>query len=278
VDQSNLPRIIYTRIASGFDLRYTWLAQQEWRRTTIDTGAGDNYCGMEFDNNGDLHVSYLSNGNDYEDLNLKYGFLVNNVWHTEVVDTAGDTGMGTSIAFDLSGHPHISYSGNGKIYHAYKEDEWEIEVVDSLNPYSGGWTQTSIAIDSRNVINIVYAIRDSNIIRHAVKEGSGISYGDFEKKKENSNCILYQCYPNPSNPSTTMKIELRNASEIDLRIYNLRGQLIKNVYRGYLISGYHYFTWDGTDNRMAAVGSGTYFYVLSTDDGMLLSRKVILLH
>jgi hypothetical protein len=68
---------------------------------------------------------------------------------------------------------------------------------------------------------------------------------------------LLQNYPNPFNPSTTIPFTLQKSGIVDLDIYDLKGALIKSVYRGWLQAGYH--TFDFNAERIA---SGIYFYQL----------------
>jgi len=66
-------------------------------------------------------------------------------------------------------------------------------------------------------------------------------------------------YPNPFNACTTIEFEIHQNSYIDIDIYNLQGQLVKNLKSGYLQTGIHRVTWDGTNLNAMKVGSGLYF-------------------
>jgi hypothetical protein len=82
-------------------------------------------------------------------------------------------------------------------------------------------------------------------------------------------------YPNPFNPETTIAFETPEASHTSLRIYNLRGQQIKNLFEGKIDRGRHQMVWDGTNDLGTKVTSGIYFYVLKA--GMIsVSRKMAL--
>ncbi|MDY6916164.1 MAG: FlgD immunoglobulin-like domain containing protein [Candidatus Cloacimonadota bacterium] len=81
-------------------------------------------------------------------------------------------------------------------------------------------------------------------------------------------------YPNPFNPQTSITFNLPNkTTEAELKIYNTRGQLVKN-YK--IESGQNILTWQGKDNSGNKVASGTYFYALQFD-GNILIRKMMLL-
>ncbi|MFH2049002.1 MAG: T9SS type A sorting domain-containing protein, partial [bacterium] len=87
---------------------------------------------------------------------------------------------------------------------------------------------------------------------------------------------LYQNYPNPFNPTTTIKFDLPNSGEVELSVFNVLGQKVKQIFQGVLIKGEHTLEWDGTDYNGTPTASGTYFYRLRTDQ-QNLTKKMILL-
>lgn len=87
---------------------------------------------------------------------------------------------------------------------------------------------------------------------------------------------LLQNYPNPFNPSTTIAFELPQTSSIKLRIFNLKGQLVKTLYSGLLPAGAHQIIWNGLNNHHKPVASGMYLYRLETA-GKSQTKKMLLL-
>lgn len=71
-------------------------------------------------------------------------------------------------------------------------------------------------------------------------------------------------YPNPFNPGTSISFRLNSDTQIELGIYNLKGQLIDTLYNGVLNSGTHSYYWDATDASGRKIRSGIYLYRLST--------------
>jgi hypothetical protein len=71
---------------------------------------------------------------------------------------------------------------------------------------------------------------------------------------------LHQNYPNPFNPTTTIAFEIPEDAPVQLDIYNIRGQLVKEIRYETLPKGYHRLVWDGRDRNNRSVGSGVYFY------------------
>ena len=66
-------------------------------------------------------------------------------------------------------------------------------------------------------------------------------------------------YPNPFNPTTTIRFELPQDAPVNLCIYNLKGQRVKELVDTTLRIGQHQALWDGTDSRGIHVASGVYY-------------------
>lgn len=71
---------------------------------------------------------------------------------------------------------------------------------------------------------------------------------------------LYQAYPNPFNPTTTIRYGLPEPSYVTINIYDLRGQLVKRLVDDRRSAGFYSVTWDGTNIRNEQTATGVYFY------------------
>lgn len=83
-------------------------------------------------------------------------------------------------------------------------------------------------------------------------------------------------FPNPFNPSTTIEYYLPKSSLVQIRIYNLRGQMVKELVHDVQNPGTNRVIWNGMDNKGKKVASGVYLYELQTHQAHLV-RKMILL-
>jgi len=81
-------------------------------------------------------------------------------------------------------------------------------------------------------------------------------------------------YPNPFSQSAEISFDLRKTGSAKLKIYNLKGQLVRTLTTETLTKGTHKLTWDGTDNSGSKVGIGIYFARLEAD-GNTLTHKVV---
>ena len=77
---------------------------------------------------------------------------------------------------------------------------------------------------------------------------------------------LQQNYPNPFNPETTIRFSLPKDNQVELTIYNVLGQKIRNlIYQSYP-AGEHVVKWDGQDDSGNIVNSGIYIYKIKAGD------------
>ena len=82
--------------------------------------------------------------------------------------------------------------------------------------------------------------------------------------------------PNPFNPQTTIALYLKQAGGGDVRIYDLRGHLVTELYRGPMNAGENRYLWDGRDRGGRAVASGAYWVQARTPD-QVHTLKIMLL-
>jgi hypothetical protein len=84
-------------------------------------------------------------------------------------------------------------------------------------------------------------------------------------------------YPNPFNPSTTVRFDLPRAGSVELAIYDLRGRLVKLLVSGQSFeAGRHQLQWNGTDDTGASVASGVYILRLADGSAAQTQRMTLL--
>jgi len=88
--------------------------------------------------------------------------------------------------------------------------------------------------------------------------------------------MLRQNYPNPFNPETTISFDMPKAGNVNLGVYNTKGQLVKTLVNGNLGNGRQSYVWNGTDEQGQPVSSGLYFYRLSAN-GQVETKKMMLM-
>jgi hypothetical protein len=82
---------------------------------------------------------------------------------------------------------------------------------------------------------------------------------------------LHQNFPNPFNPTTSIAIDLVDAGNVSLKVYNLMGQEVGTLLTGNMTSGRHIVNFDATN-----LSSGLYLYRLSVN-GFVAEKKMLLM-
>ena len=86
---------------------------------------------------------------------------------------------------------------------------------------------------------------------------------------------LYENYPNPFNPTTTIKYELPEVSEVSLVIYNLQGKSVRTLVSASLPAGSYTVDWDGRNDKGMQMASGAYLLKMSA--GSFIQTKKLML-
>jgi hypothetical protein len=133
----------------------------------------------------------------------------------------------------------------------------------------------------RYAVRAVYAHGVSDTTRHVYVKIDEV-YDDDDYTSEEDEIIveagfkLYQNYPNPFNPSTTIRFSIPNSSHVDVRIYNIKGQLVKTLKNEFMEKGTHTVQWHGDTNNNQKVSSGIYFIRIQNEKNSAV-RKTLLL-
>ncbi len=94
---------------------------------------------------------------------------------------------------------------------------------------------------------------------------------------------LYQNHPNPFNPSTNIRFMVHGSPfmvhrpiQTTLKVYNVRGQLVRTLLDEEKTPGEYSVTWDGKNQQGREVSSGIYFYELRAKDQSEVKKMVLL--
>ena len=157
-----------------------------------------------------------------------------------VLQTCLDTTFASPILSVTSTDTSRSLGGfqNGQRYY------WRVQPTNYLG--SGPWSNIGSFLASPTSVD---------------EEGKPVEYA------------LLQNYPNPFNPTTTIGYSLKQASHVELKIYDALGRLIETLVDGFQDRGEHAVVWDGKNSAGGAVTSGVYFYRIQT--GEFTSTKVM---
>ena len=130
--------------------------------------------------------------------------------------------------------------------------------ISEYNPNLQVWDMASIIIKDNRSAYHVSLRKDHNSILE-------------------TNNIVTINYPNPFNPETTIEFNNPVQGQVDINIYNLKGQLVKNLLQDNLNQGVHKVIWHGRDSNDKQVASGVYFYKISSGNKQSVTKKIILM-
>ena len=87
---------------------------------------------------------------------------------------------------------------------------------------------------------------------------------------------LHPAYPNPFNPSTTLRYDLPEKTTVNIIIYDMLGRQVKTVVNTTQEAGFKSVIWDATNSQGKSVSAGVYFYQIQVG-GFVQTRKMVLL-
>ena len=134
-------------------------------------------------------------------------------------------------------------------------------------PFFGGSGDTTFSVEYTvfSVIDPTVTYTDTVIVNKSITDigDNGIAVPDRFN--------LFQNYPNPFNPTTNISFSLSERTSVKIEIININGQLVDIRNLGVVPAGNHDIEYDAS-----RLTSGVYFYRMTTDNGAI-SKKMVLL-
>jgi hypothetical protein len=103
---------------------------------------------------------------------------------------------------------------------------------------------------------------------NAEGEGPGIPEIPMETK-------LFSAFPNPFNPNTNLRYSMKEAGEVRIDVFNVKGQILKTFVKSHSLPGYYQVAWDGRDLNCRLAGTGVYFYRMSSGNYTSTKKMVL---
>jgi len=138
---------------------------------------------------------------------------------------------------------------NGEIYPNYisgGEEVYSVRLDDDFTDTGDFTLDLAVADRAGNVsetIQIPFYLDDVHLPKHFVLE---------------------QNYPNPFNPTTAIRFQTPLDEYVELKIFNVNGQLVKTLLSENMEAGYHTVKWDGRNTAGLPVSAGIYIYTVRT--------------
>lgn len=248
----------------------------------IDIGTSSTPFLIDIDNDSDLDlVIGAFNGRFYlyknvgDAFNFSFELVENYFTDLDVGDNSTPvlfdyTDNGKLELFSGSRHGDIfQYVNNGSV----DFPEWSLVTHKFLNQNFGGYSVPCfVDIDNDsdhdlmlgNVRGGLYFYRNLSLSNVKDEEIRPISYSIIES------------FPNPFNPNVNIVVKLESSGTTHLKIFNLLGEKVKDIYSGYLDAGNYLFGWDGTNDSYVSLPAGHYFILLVTDESKFTHKVTYL--
>ena len=230
------------------------------------------------------------------DSNKVYDGLTHNLKYTIPAEYNFNWGDAIEANNPYAVFPHIDFNSDGKrdlilaSYYINPNPDIKLIVFDLVNnvvlfefdpPEEDVDLLNCIDIDGDDELELVIETR-TGVFPDYIYKTYIFSTGITTSALENNNITsptkytLKQNFPNPFNPSTTIRYSLLGPENISIKIYDVSGQLVKEINKEHNQAGEFEVIWDGKNNFSQKVSSGTYFYQLSVGN-YNEAKKMILL-
>lgn len=176
------------------------------------------------------------------------------------------------ITFDLGNDCEEDLGYNSFYLEKSNNLIWNENSSITVNAEGNYWADSSASLIT-NVEDVSKNFDLNCFLNYDPNEGSipKISLINFK-----GNFKLAQNYPNPFNPTTKIEYFVPFESNVKIEIFNVLGQRVKTLTNSKLKAGSYAVTWNGTDNNSNLVGTGVYFYRI-TSENFSQTRKMLLI-
>ncbi len=171
-----------------------------------------------------------------------------------------------TVATNIRDKVHLTFAGLDKV-----PAEFEIWLIDEA-------LQLSQDLRKQNHFTLAAATsKHPKPLKLLVGRSDFISQSLTEVDIVPSTFELYQNFPNPFNPTTTIRYGLPREDRVTLSIYNLLGQEIVTLTKNELkAAGHHVAIWGGRDQNARAVPSGLYVYRLQIGTFVSIKKMALI--
>jgi len=87
---------------------------------------------------------------------------------------------------------------------------------------------------------------------------------------------LHQNFPNPFNPTTTLRYDLPEDAMTTIAVYDMMGRLVQTLVSGNKAAGYHSLKWDATNKYGSPVSAGVYIYSIQAGNHRDIKKMILL--
>lgn len=205
------------------------------------------------------------------------------------ISSAGDLNK-DSYADIMVSHPSFGDSNEGKVYIFYGGPDMDTSFDIALIGDHEVWANFGSSICSGQDINgdgyneiLISSVEKQSTMKGKVfiYTSGPVSAVGTENVQVLKSFRLHQNYPNPFNSVTAIEFDVEGSEyrapiQTTLRVYNIRGRLVRTLLAEKMPPGTYRVTWDGKDECGKEVASGIYFYQVRMGN-VIDARKMLVL-
>ena len=171
------------------------------------------------------------------------------------------------------------FENNNGFFHVALRQTWS---PDNQKVAIGTSMQASVVNYPGNIIIYNMSTGSDSIIQENTYRNNLFWHGDLEQQVDIDRTnipltvSLDNAYPNPFNPITRINYELDQDIYVQLSIYDVLGNLVKNLVNTNQSSGFKSVQWNATDNFGQPVSAGVYLYQIEAGS-FSQTKKMLLL-
>ena len=245
-----------------------------------NTESGWDFCMVDVTTNGGVTWTSLRGSAGNAPSGNSYG------WITTILDITPFAGNEIQIRFYFDTTDSIGNDGPGWFFDDvvvhFEGVPWLPIDPNSGTIIAGQSANITITYDASNLIEGEYSA-DITILSNDPAEPEVIipvtltvGYVNTEHGVLPVVTKLQDNYPNPFNPTTNIAYSVKEAGNVNLKVYNVKGQLVRTLVNDVKETGNYTSTWNGTDNSNKSVSSGVYFYKMKSGN-YSSTKKMILM-
>lgn len=122
--------------------------------------------------------------------------------------------------------------------------------------YQTEYFYTDITVEE----GVIYDYRIADVSYQGDKEYHRLSILGFLVTMPNPETFRFSpAYPNPFNPTTTIRYRIPEAKVVSIKIYDMRGREVRELVRSFQAAGRHEVTWNGMNSSNSQVSTGIYY-------------------
>ena len=176
------------------------------------------------------------------------------------------------------------------------------ELTGSIPPELGNLTNlTSLHLNSNNLTGAIpesicgldlnwSSSSDFNISNNQLCPPYPLCVENYAGEQDTNNCTqaaiadatfpitysIYNPYPNPFNPFTTLRYDLPEDAMVNITIFDMMGRNVKTMVNSQQNAGFKSIQWDATNDAGAPVSAGLYLYTIESKQFRQTKKMVLL--